>query len=235
MSNLPEDQTDNWDCEYLAVMILQQQEADEDNREVYRVQKCRMKKELIDMEKDMKGKGQVKRRRIIQSIIQIAKQFEEPLKLRDKSKSKDIQIRELKKLVDTTEQYWTEKVKLELRDEYSKDKAEAEVQNDLQTSRKVNQRLLDEHKKLEEHIDSIRNNYILTPKDEHQALCDNMVKLTLSSKKNTSNKTEKQLRKKIKKLEKQVSILKSLNSDTSSSDEDNDNDDDDDDDDGSST
>ena len=102
MSNLPEDQTDNWDCEYLAVMILQQQEADEDNREVYRVQKCRMKKELIDMEKDMKGKGQVKRRRIIQSIIQIAKQFEEPLKLRDKSKSKDIQIRELKKLVDTS-------------------------------------------------------------------------------------------------------------------------------------
>jgi hypothetical protein len=116
MSNLPEDQTDNWDCEYLAVMILRQQEADEDNREVYRVQKCRMKKELIDMEKDMKGKGQVKRRRIIQSIIQIAKQFEEPLKLRDQSKSKDIQIRELKKLLDTTEQYWTEKVRLELRD-----------------------------------------------------------------------------------------------------------------------
>jgi len=225
MSNLPEDQTDNWDCEYLAIMVLRQQDADEDNREVYRVQKCRMKKELIEMEKDMKGKGQVKRRRIIQSIIEIAKEFEEPLKLRDQSKSKDIQIRELKKLLDTTEQYWTEKVRLELRDEYSKAKAEAEVQKDLQSSRKVNQRLLDQHKKLEEYIEQIQNNYILTPKDEHEAFCQNMAELTLSSKKNTSNKTEKQLRKKIKKLEKQVSILKSLNDDTSSSDEDDDDDD----------
>lgn len=224
MNNLPEDQTDNWDCEYLAIMILRQQDADEDNREVYRVQKCRMKKELMEMEKDMKGRGQVKRRRIIQSIIEIAREFEEPLKLREQSKQKDIQIRELKTLVDTTEKYWTEKVKLELKDEYSKQKAEAAVQKDLQSSRRVNQRLLDQHKRLEERLENIQNNYILTPKDEHQALCENMAELTLSSKNNTSNKTEKQLRKKIKKLEKQVSILKSLNDDTSSSSEEEDDD-----------
>ena len=35
----------------------------------------------------------------------------------------------------------------------------------------------------------------------------------------SGSKTEKQLRKKIKKLEKQIIILKSLNTDTSSSDE----------------
>lgn len=224
MNNLPEHQIDNWDCEYLAIMILRQQDADEDNREVYRVQKCRMKKELMEMEKDMKGRGQVKRRRIIQSIIEIAREFEEPLKLREQSKQKDIQIRELKTLVDTTEKYWTEKVKLELKDEYSKEKAEAAVQKDLQSSRRVNQRLLDQHKRLEERLENIQNNYILTPKDEHQALCENMAELTLSSKNNTSNKTEKQLRKKIKKLEKQVSILKSLNDDTSSSSEEEDDD-----------
>ena len=66
---------DNWDVELLAKLILNNQEADEDNREVYRVQKCRMKKELNDMENDMKLKGALKRRRIIKSIIQIAKLY----------------------------------------------------------------------------------------------------------------------------------------------------------------
>ena len=219
MSDLITTENDNWDCENLAVLILRQQEADEDNREVYRVQKCRMKKELNDMEQDMKGKGMVKRRRIIKSIIDMSQQFEEPLKLREKINSQHAQIRELNKLVDTTEEYWTQKVRAEMRDEYSIDRATLDVTKELNDSRKVNRRLMDVIANLEGKLENINTNYVITPRDEAAQQAQNIAELTLSRKHMSGSKTEKQLRKKIKKLEKQIIILKSLNTDTSSSDE----------------
>jgi len=219
MSDLITTENDNWDCENLAVLILRQQEADEDNREVYRVQKCRMKKELNDMEQDMKGKGMVKRRRIIKSIIDMSQQFEEPLKLREKINSQYARIRELNKLVDTTEEYWTQKVRAEMRDEYSIDRATLDVTKELNDSRKVNRRLMDVIANLEGKLDNINTNYVITPRDEAAQQAQNIAELTLSRKHMSGSKTEKQLRKKIKKLEKQIIILKSLNTDTSSSDE----------------
>ena len=219
MSDLITTENDNWDCENLAVLILRQQEADEDNREVYRVQKCRMKKELNDMEQDMKGKGMVKRRRIIKSIIDMSQQFEEPLKLREKINSQYAQIRELNKLVDTTEEYWTQKVRAEMRDEYSIDRATLDVTKELNDSRKVNRRLMDVIANLEGKLENINTNYVITPRDEAAQQAQNIAELTLSRKHMSGSKTEKQLRKKIKKLEKQIIILKSLNTDTSSSDE----------------
>lgn len=219
MSDLITTENDNWDCENLAVLILRHQEADEDNREVYRVQKCRMKKELNDMEQDMKGKGMVKRRRIIKSIIDMSQQFEEPLKLREKINSQYARIRELNKLVDTTEEYWTQKVRAEMRDEYSIDRATLDVTKELNDSRKVNRRLMDVIANLEGKLDNINTNYVITPRDEAAQQAQNIAELTLSRKHMSGSKTEKQLRKKIKKLEKQIIILKSLNADTSSSDE----------------
>jgi len=223
MNNTNKEENDNinWDCEYLAIMILREQEADEDNREVYRVQKCRMKKELQDMEKDMKQKGMIKRKRIMNSVINIAKEFEEPLKLREKINQQHAEIRQLKKLIDTTEEYWTQKVRKELRDEYSIERATLDVTKELDGSRKVNQRLMEVTKNLEDKITNIRTNYVITPKDEAAQQAQNIAELTLAGArgKTVGSKTEKQLKKKIKKLEKQIIILKSMNEDTSSSEE----------------
>ena len=191
MSDLITTENDNWDCENLAVLILRQQEADEDNREVYRVQKCRMKKELNDMEQDMKGKGMVKRRRIIKSIIDMSQQFEEPLKLREKINSQHAQIRELNKLVDTTEEYWTQKVRAEMRDEYSIDRATLDVTKELNDSRKVNRRLMDVIANLEGKLENINTNYVITPRDEAAQQAQNIAELTLSRKHMSGSKLNK--------------------------------------------
>ncbi len=222
MNKSTESVNDNWDCEYLAIMILRQQEADEDNREVYRVQKCRMKKELNDMAEEMKSKGQLKRKRIIKSIIEIAREFEEPMKLRDEKRHLHTQIRELKKLLDTTEEYWTQKVREKMRDEYSKARAESDLKKELESSREVNRRIMDAQTQLEGRLYNIQNNFVLTPKDEHAEACQTQAQLVLeahNNKSTTKDKTIKQLRKKNKKLEKQIAILKSFNSDSSSSSE----------------
>ena len=144
------------------------------------------------------------------------------MKLREINRSKDNQIRELKKLLDTTEEYWTQKVRAQLRDEYSKAKAESDLKKDLDSSREVNRRLMDHHAVLEGRLHNIQENYIITPKDEHAELCKQQAELTLeahNNKSTTKDKTIKQLRKKNKKLEKQILILKSLNNNTSSSSE----------------
>ena len=190
---------DQWDCEYLAIMILRQQDADEDNREVYRVQKCRMKKELNDMENDMKAKGLLKRKRIFNSIIEIAKEFEEPMKLRDENKQKYNEIRELKTLINTTEEYWTQKVREQLKHEYSKEKAESDLNKQLKSSREVNRRLIHSQSLLEERLQHIQDNCIVVPKDDHANFCQDHAEMTLKALHNKSpvkDKTIKQLRKK---------------------------------------
>ena len=78
------------------------------------------------------------------------------------------------------------------------------------------------HTLMEQRLQHIRDNCIVTPKDEHANFCQDHAELTLKAYNNNStvkDKTIKQLRKKNKKLEKQIMLLKSINEDTSSSSE----------------
>ena len=204
------------DMDLLATKLLSCDETiDQDNKNAYRIKKCRMKKELEELlYGDYLSKNEKK---LLSNIFEVCIQIQEPERLRIKLKQKEQQHRILQEKLSLAEAYYTDKAMEKLKKQQNQQKCE--LAQSLDVSRERNRRLATQLEMLQSKIEDIRDNYKIVSHNDWDTMVNTN---TINVKKINNNEDDeiKKLKKENKKLKKQIQSLMTV--DDSSSDDDSD-------------